>query len=138
MRTCLVTIVSALALAASAAGARAEGDAAAGEATFKVCKVCHHIGENARNFVGPVLNGVVGRKAGTFPGYNYSDANRNSGLTWDEATLMSYLRNPRAAVPGTKMAFPGLAKDQDAANVIAYLKQFGPDGKKSGQIPGRP
>ena len=126
----LVTVVSALALAASASLARAEGDPAAGENTFKVCKVCHHIGENARNFVGPVLNGVVGRKAGTFPGYNYSDANRNSGLTWDEATLMTYLRNPRAVVPGTKMAFPGLAKDQDAANVIAYLKQFGPDGKK--------
>ena len=84
----------------------------------------------ARNFVGPELNGVVGRKAGTVPGYNYSDANKNSGLTWDEATLTKYLKMPREVVPGTKMAFPGLPRDSDIANVIAYLKQFGPDGKK--------
>lgn len=129
-RSIVSAAVAVVALAGGAGAARAEGDPAAGEATFKVCKVCHHIGENARNFVGPVLNGVVGRKAGTFPGYNYSDANRNSGLTWDEATLMRYLQYPRAVVPGTKMAFPGLAKEQDAANVIAYLKQFGPDGKR--------
>ena len=123
-------IVSALALAATSGAALADGDPAAGQATFKICKACHQIGENAKNFVGPVLNGVVGRKAGTYPGYNYSEANKNSGLTWDEPTLMKYLRNPRAVVPGTKMAFPGLPNDQDAANVIAYLKQFGPDGKK--------
>ena len=78
-----------------------------------------------------VLNGVVGRKAGTYPGYAYSEANKNSGLTWDEATLKDYLKNPRAKVPGTKMIFPGLPKEEDIDNVIAYLKQFGPDGKKS-------
>ena len=94
------------------------------------CKTCHQIGESAKNFVGPELNGVVGRKAGTVPGYNYSDANKNSGLTWDEATLKKYLKNPREVVPGTKMAFPGLPSDEDIANVIAYLEQFGPDGKK--------
>jgi cytochrome c len=120
----------ALAPAASGGSASAAGDPAAGEAKFKVCRICHQIGEGARNFVGPELNGVVGRKAGSVPGYNYSDANRNSGLVWDEATLAKYLRNPRAVVPGTKMAFPGLVSDQDAADVIAYLKQFGPDGKK--------
>ncbi len=80
--------------------------------------------------MGPELNGVVGRKAGSVAGYNYSDANKNSGLTWDEATLTKYLRGPREVVPGTKMAFPGLTRDEDVANVIAYLKQFGPDGKK--------
>jgi cytochrome c len=67
---------------------------------------------------------VVGRPAGAYPGYSYSQANMNSGLTWDEATLTVYLKNPRAKVPGTKMAFPGLARDDDIANVIAYLKTF--------------
>ena len=112
-------------------GAAAAQDAAAGEKVFTKCKVCHQIGESAKNMVGPVLNGVVGRPAGTYPGYHYSDANKNSGITWDEATLKEYLKNPKAKVPGTKMVFPGLASDDDIANVIAYLKQFGPDGKKS-------
>ena len=71
----------------------------------------------------------AGRR-GTYPGYHYSDANKNSGITWDEATLKEYLKDPKAKVPGTKMVFPGLKSDDDIANVIAYLKQFGPDGKK--------
>jgi cytochrome c len=121
--------VSAATLLASAA-ASAGGDPTAGEVAFKVCKTCHQIGETARNFVGPELNGLIGRRAGTVPGYNYSDANKNSGLTWDEATLAKYLKSPRDVVPGTKMAFPGLPKDSDIDNVITYLKQFGPDGKK--------
>jgi cytochrome c len=120
----------ALALAASGRMAGAAGNAAAGETTFKTCRTCHRIGEGATNFVGPELNGVVGRKAGSVPGYHYSDANMNSGLTWDEATLTKFLRSPREVVPGTKMAFPGLQNDDDVANVIAYLKEFGPDGKK--------
>ena len=124
------TALAALALAASASAASAAGDAVAGETKYKACRICHQIGENARNFVGPELNGVVGRKAGSAPGYNYSDANRNSGVTWDEATLARYLRSPREVVPGTKMAFPGLSREDDVADVIAYLKQFGPDGKK--------
>jgi cytochrome c len=111
-------------------GAAAAQDAAAGEKVFAKCKVCHQIGETAKNLVGPVLNGVVGRPAGTYPGYHYSDANKNSGITWDEATLKVYLKDPKAKVPGTKMVFPGLPSDDDIANVIAYLKQFGPDGKK--------
>jgi cytochrome c len=112
-------------------GASAAQDAAAGEKIFAKCKVCHQIGESAKNFVGPVLNGVVGRHAGTYPDYHYSDANKNSGITWDEATLKEYLKDPKAKVPGTKMVFPGLPSDEDIANVISYLKQFGPDGKKS-------
>jgi cytochrome c len=98
-------------------------DVAAGEKTFNVCRACHEIGDGAKNLVGPVLNGVVGRKSGSYPGYGYSDANRNSGITWDEATLMEYLKNPRAKVPGTKMLFPGLKRDDDIVNVIAFLKQ---------------
>lgn len=130
MKPFLLGALGALALIASASASVAAGDASAGETKFKVCRVCHQVGEGARNFVGPELNGVVGRKAGTVPGYNYSDANKNSGLTWDEATLTKYLRNPREIVPGTKMAFPGLVNDDDIANVIVYLKQFGADGKK--------
>jgi cytochrome c len=120
--------VFALAFSIGAANAQ---DAALGEKVFVKCKACHQIGEGAKNAVGPVLNGVVGRKAGSYPGYSYSDANKKSGLTWDEATLKEYLKNPRVKVPGTKMIFPGLSKDADIDNVIAYLKQFGADGKKS-------
>ena len=118
-----------LAVAVSTGSALAQ-DAAAGEKVFIKCKACHQIGEGAKNAVGPVLSGVVNRPAGTYPEYAYSDANKGSGLTWDEATLKEYLKNPRAKVPGTKMIFPGLAKEEDIDNVIAYLKQFGPDGKK--------
>ena len=121
--------IAGMALIASV-GAAAAQDAAAGEKVFAKCKICHQIGEGAKNLVGPVLNAVVGRKAGTYPDYHYSDANKNSGITWDEATLKEYLRDPKAKVPGTKMVFPGLKSDDDIANVIAYLKPFGPDGKK--------
>jgi cytochrome c len=125
-----VYVFAAVALLGSLGAASAQ-DAALGEKVFIKCKACHQIGEGAKDAVGPVLNGIVGRKAGTYPDYSYSDANKNSGLTWDEATLKEYLKNPRAKVPGTKMIFPGLPKDEDINNVIAYLKQFGPDGKKS-------
>lgn len=113
----------------SACGALA-GDVAAGEKVFARCKICHQVGEAARNGVGPSLNGIVGRRAGAIADFAYSNANKNSGLTWDEATLKEYLKNPRAMVPGTKKAFAGLPVGADIDNVIAYLKQFGPDGKK--------
>ena len=96
-------------------------DVAAGEKVFLKCKVCHQVGEGAKNGVGPVLNGIVGRKAGSIEGYNYTPANKNSGLTWDEPTMKEYLKNPRAKMPN----------EADIENIIAYLKQFGPDGKKS-------
>lgn len=129
-------LVLSLAFAAGAAfalhtGTAAAQDAAAGEKVFLKCKACHQVGEGAKNAVGPVLNGVVGRKAGTVEGYSYSEANKGSGLTWDEATLKEYLKNPKAKVPGTKMIFPGLPSDADIDNVIAYLKQFDATGKKS-------
>ena len=130
MKNLQVYVFAAFAFAASVGAASAQ-DAALGEKVFLKCKACHQIGEGAKIAVGPVLNGGGGRKAGTYPDYNYSDANKNSGITWDEATLKEYLKNPRAKVPGTKMIFPGLPKDEDIDNVIAYLKQFGPDGKKS-------
>ena len=126
----LVSLLLGALAAAAAAGAAAAQDAAAGEQVFGKCRPCHQIGEGAHNLVGPVLNGVVGRKAGSYPDYSYSAANKNSGITWDEATLSIYLKNPKGLVHGTKMAFPGLKSQKDIADVIAYLAQFGPDGKK--------
>ena len=105
----------------------ADGDAAAGATVFAQCSACHAVGAGAQNNVGPVLNGVVGRPAGTYPSYRYSTAMKRSGLTWDEATLKQYLQGPDKLLPGTKMAFPGLASDADLANVIAYLKQLPAD-----------
>ena len=130
LRTMSVALVAALGYLAAGQAASAQ-DAAAGEKVFLKCKACHQIGEGAKNAVGPVLNGVVGRHSGSVEGYNYSEANKNSGLTWDEATLKEYLKNPKAKVPGTKMIFPGLPAEADIDNVIAYLKQFDATGKKS-------
>jgi cytochrome c len=122
--------VAGAALLASMSAAAAQ-DAAAGEKVFlSKCKICHMAPENAKNLVGPSLAGVVGRKAGTAPDYHYSEANEKSGITWDEANLKEYLKDPKAKVPGTKMVFPGLPNEKDIDDVIAYLKQFGPDGKK--------
>ena len=113
-------------------GGRAEAaDAAAGEKVFLACKACHQIGESAKNSVGPVLNGVIGRKAGTYADYNYSDANKNSGITWDEATFREYIKDPRGKIPGTKMTYPGLKDDAKIDDLLAFLKQYGPDGKKT-------
>ena len=125
----LVTAVTGFAISAGSALAQ---DVAAGEKIFNTrCKVCHQIGEGAKNAVGPVLNGLMGRKTGSVEGYSYSDANKNSGLIWDEATFREYIKNPRAKIPGTKMVFPGLPKEEDVSNLLAFLKQFGPDGKKT-------
>jgi cytochrome c len=87
------------------------------------------VGEKARNMVGPVLNGLFGRKAGTIEGYPYSSANKNSGIVWDEAVFREYIKDPKAKIPSTKMVFAGITDDQDIDDLIAYLKQFGPDGK---------
>lgn len=125
-----VALMAALALTATHGIALAQ-DAAAGEKVFTRCRPCHQIGEGAKNLVGPELNGIVGRKAGSVEGYNYSDANKNSGITWDEATLKEYLKNPKAKVPGTKMIFAGLPKQEDIDNLVAFLKQYGADGQKS-------
>ena len=120
-RSLRVSLALAFATAMGAGAAHADGDAANGEKIFAKCKACHTV-EAGKNKVGPSLAGVVGRKAGTAEGYNSSDAMKNSGLTWDEATLNTYLTGPKKLVPGTKMAFPGLPNDQDRLDVIAYLK----------------
>lgn len=131
MKRHYLCLVAMAAWAGSAAGVLAGGDAAEGEKIFSLkCKVCHQIGEGAKNFVGPELNGIIGRKTGSVPDFNYSDANKSSGITWDEASLNEYLTNPKAKIPGTKMIFAGLPKESDRDNIIAYLSQFGADGKK--------
>jgi cytochrome c len=123
-------VCAALALAASAQVARAQ-DAAAGETIFKkYCFVCHAIGDGAKNKVGPELNGIDGRHSGTAPNYSYSDANKNSGITWGEAVFKEYITDPRAKIPGTKMIFTGVKNEKDRNDLWAYLKQFDADGKK--------
>jgi cytochrome c len=126
MRGAIIAVVLAM---TAITGARAQ-DAASGEKVFAVCRACHQIGETAKNGVGPVLNGIIGRPAGTYPGYSYSDANKNSGLTWDEATFRDYIKDPRAKIPGTKMIYPGLKDEQKTTDLLAFLKQFDADGKK--------
>jgi cytochrome c len=104
-------------------------DAEAGKASFNKCLACHAIGEDAKNKVGPELNGLDGRKAGTVPDYNYSDANKNSGITWNEANFKEYIKEPKAKVPGTKMAFAGIKNETEVNNLWAYISKFDKDGK---------
>ncbi len=113
----------------AAHGATAQ-DLAAGETSFKKCLPCHAVGEGAKNKVGPILNGLDGRKSGTVPGYSYTDANKNSGITWNEAEFLDYIKDPRAKIKGTKMIFPGIKNETEAKNLWAYLKQFDESGKK--------
>src|SRR6516225_1159817 len=121
--------VAIVALASSVVAAAA-GDIAAGEKTFKKCMPCHSIGETAKNGVGPIQNGLKGRKSGTVPGFSYSDANKNSGIVWDVGTFKEYIRDPKAKIPGTKMVFPWIKDEKEAENLWSFLEQFGPDGKK--------
>jgi len=117
--------------AAQAQDAAPEARLQAGALVFKKCMACHQVGPNAKNGIGPVLNGVVGLSAGQYPQYTYSSATKESGLTWDEQVLARYLRAPSKVVPGTRMAFAGLQKDQEISAVIAYLKHFPPDGNEA-------
>jgi len=110
-------------------------DLAAGEASFKRCVPCHAVGPDARNKVGPVLNGLDGRKAGTIEGYSYSDPNRNSGIVWNEQSFVDYIRDPRGKIPGTKMTFAGIRNEQEASALWAYLKQFNGSGATARSTP---
>jgi cytochrome c len=125
-------VLSAALLLVGIAQAHAQ-DAAAGEKVFAQCRACHQVGESAKNAVGPVLNGLFGRKAGAVEGYAYSAANKNSGLTWDEATFREYIKDPKAKIPGTKMVYAGLKDEQRINDLVAYLKQFNAQGQKATQ-----
>jgi cytochrome c len=122
-------VLAAIALAASTAAASAQ-DVAAGEQSFKKCLPCHSVGEGAKNKVGPELNGIDGRKAGSAEGFNYTEANKNSDITWNESVFKDYIKDPRAKIPGTKMVFAGIKNEQEVNDLWAYLKQFGPHGEK--------
>ncbi|MCA6111033.1 cytochrome c-550 CycA [Bradyrhizobium cenepequi] len=125
------SILSALAVVTSvfvAPGAQAQ-DVAAGKTSFNKCLACHAIGEGAKNKVGPELNGLDGRHSGTAPDYNYSDANKKSGITWNKEQFLEYIKDPKAKIPGTKMAFAGIKNETEANNLWAYLAQFDKDGK---------
>jgi cytochrome c len=105
----------------------ADGNAGDGAEVFKKCRACHDIGPTAKNKVGPLLTGILGRQAGSIEGFNYSDANRTAGakgLVWTEDVMLKYLENPLSYMPGTKMAFAGLKDERDRLDVIAYLKTF--------------
>ena len=106
------------------------GDAAAGATVFKVCTACHSVGPGATNKVGPELNGLIGRKAGSVQGYRYSAAMKNSGLTWDAATFGKYVNDPRGTVPGNKMSFGGVHDPKQIADLTAYLASFDADGNQ--------
>jgi cytochrome c len=119
-------IVIASSVATSAALAQ---DVAAGKTSFNKCLACHAIGEGAKNKVGPQLNGLDGRKSGTAPDYNYSDANKNSGITWSEAQFKEYIKDPKAKIPGTKMAFAGIKSEKEINDLWAFVSQYDKDGK---------
>jgi cytochrome c len=125
IRFALAALAGVLLLAGPAAAQ--DGKADDGAEVYKKCRACHDVGPDARNKVGPLLNGIIGRKAGTIEGFAYSDANKNAGakgLTWTDDVLLKYLENPLTFMPGTKMAFAGLKDEQDRKDLIAYLKTF--------------
>ena len=132
MRITTMLFGSALAVSlALPAFAQSAGDPAAGKKVFNKCMACHAVGPTAKNKVGPELNGIVGEAPAAVEGYSFSAGLKEYATThpvWTEADLTTWLTNPRAVVPKTKMAFPGLKKPEDIANVIAYLKTFDETG----------
>ena len=126
MRTLIVG--AALVFAASAGTALAH-DVEAGETSFRKCQPCHDVGDDAKNKVGPKLNGLDGHKSGSVEGFSYSEANKNSEITWNEATFKEYIKDPRAKISGTKMIFPGIKNEKEAGDLWAYLKQFDQNGQ---------
>jgi cytochrome c len=101
-----------------------------GKVSFRKCQVCHDVGEGAKNKLGPELNGLDGRKAGTVADFSgYGEGLKNSGITWNEETFREYTKDPRGKIPDTRMIFPGIKDEKEIGDLWAYLKQFGPDGK---------
>ncbi len=119
---------AALILLSSIAGAQADDKLVKkGAKVFKKCMACHAVGPDAKNKLGPQLTGIIGRKAGAAEGFKYSDAltaKAAEGLVWDEESLIAFLKKPRAFLPGTKMAFPGLRKEKHQKAIMAYFKSL--------------
>jgi cytochrome c len=125
-----LTLIALAVIASSAAASTALAqDAAAGKTVFNKCMACHAIGEGAQNKVGPELNGLDGRKSGTVPDYSYSNANRDSGITWNEAQFKEYIKEPKVKIPGTKMSFAGIKNEKDVNDLWAFVSQYDKDGK---------
>src|SRR6476646_9146650 len=129
MKTSTLSALVVVTSLATASGALAQ-DAAAGKTSFNKCLACHAIGEGAKNKVGPVLNGLDGRHSGSVEGYSYSDANKNSGITWNKDQFLEYITDPKAKIPGTKMVFAGIKNEKERNDLWAYISQFDKDGKK--------
>jgi cytochrome c len=125
----LTSIALAVIVSSVAASAALAQDVAAGKSSFNKCLPCHAIGDGAKNKVGPELNGLNGRKSGTAADYSYSDANKNSGITWNEAEFKDYIKDPKAKIPGTKMIFAGIKNEKEVNDLWAYLAQYDKDGK---------
>lgn len=125
--TILAAAVAAMVMSQSALAA---GDPAKGQQIFKQCMPCHRIGPGAMNLVGPELNGLDGRHSGSAPGYNYSAANKNSGIVWNKETFSKYIQDPRKVIPGTKMFFAGIKNKAEIEDLWAYLSSFKADGSK--------
>jgi len=122
------TLFMAAVLIAAATGTTLAQDVEKGQKSFNKCLPCHSIGDDAQNKIGPELNGLDGRHSGTVPNFSYSDANKNSGIVWDEANFKEYIKDPKAKIPGTKMIFAGIKNEQEINDLWAYLKQFDADG----------
>ena len=122
------TLITAATLIVASAGVTLAQDVEKGATIFKKCALCHKIGPGATNLVGPVLNGLDGRHSGSVAGFNYSDANKNSGIVWSEQTFGDYIKDPKAKIPGTKKVFAGIKNEQEAKDLWAYLKQFDAQG----------
>jgi cytochrome c len=124
------TLIIGVALFTASAGTAVGQDVQAGEASFRKCQACHDVGPDAKNKIGPELNGLDSRKSGSVEGYSYTDANKNAGITWSDDTFKEYIKDPRAKMPGTKMIFPGIKEEKEPADLWAYLAQFKADGSK--------
>jgi cytochrome c len=127
LQKCLVLAVAALVGSTALGSAQ---DLAAGATSFKKCAPCHDVGDKAKNKVGPLLNGLEGRKTGTIPGFNYSEANKNAAIVWNEAQFLEYIKDPKAKIPNTKMVFAGIKNEAEAKALWAYINQFDAEGKK--------
>ena len=124
------TLIIVAVLIAASTGTGLTQDVEKGQNSFKKCLPCHSIGAGAKNKIGPELNGLDGRTAGTIPDFSYSDANKNSGIVWGEAKFKEYIQDPRGVVPGTKMIFAGIKNPQEINDLWAYVSQFKADGSK--------
>jgi cytochrome c len=120
--------IAAAALLAASANAGMAQDVQKGASLFNQCQICHSIGPGAQNKIGPELNGLDGRPAGSAPNFTYSAANKSSGITWNEASFKDYIKDPRAKVPGTKMVFAGVKNEQQVNDLWAYISQFDATG----------